>query len=135
MNPLDFLQIAERFKDSVSQCEVRTSIGRAYYAVYNHVIDTLRGLGLEFREDGKLHMELVRALKATNDDSIKSVGELLEELRSRRNHADYRMDRLFVSRDAQFSVIQAHEIKQIVEALSEAQQRELRDAGKRLKTR
>src|SRR5574341_332593 len=59
MDPADFLAVADRLRSSPSEAERRTSVGRAYYALYNLLVMRLSSQGFSFQKDGGDHGRLV----------------------------------------------------------------------------
>ena len=99
MDPLEFLEVAKAFSDSVQERQTRTSIGRAYYAVFNHLrqrLEPLKPLPL----NAEAHALVVRYLSDAPNQNLKSLGQTLNDLRNSRNTADYNMN---VTVDAQQS--------------------------------
>ena len=90
MDPLDFLNVANRLKNSSEEEDRRTSVSRSYYAVFNHLrpkIDQFKPLP-GWDQD---HRALVEYLTRVNLPELQSVGQALKDLRDSRNDADYEM--------------------------------------------
>lgn len=90
----DFLELARELaeKGSPSSAELRTALGRAYYAVYNSGVECQKNLGLRFhtgRDSGKNH-SLVRDRfgDVTVDDGRRLYNDL-KDLQRMRHCADY----------------------------------------------
>jgi hypothetical protein len=97
--PLDFLHIADRYKNSSHEYERRTSIGRSYYAVYNFLSATLIAAGVTKLTQGPGdHTRIVSCLTQCSDGQAKLVGSLLKDLYEKRRYADYRMDMIIDSK-------------------------------------
>ena len=90
MDPLDFLAVARNLSESAQESGRRTSVGRSYYGVFNHLRLKLKPIkrlpGTE--ED---HQAVVQYLMAANNADLSSVGQSLKDLRTSRNVADYDM--------------------------------------------
>lgn len=92
MDPADFLAVADRLRGSPSEAERRTSVGRAYYALYNLLVMRLSSQGFSFQKDGGDHGRLVRYLIQSENLEASKLGERLKKLRTLRNVADYEME-------------------------------------------
>lgn len=92
MNPLDFMVIAEEFKDSHDEAHRRTSVSRAYYALYNHVKHFFETKGImAFSGRAEDHTELLNQLTGLGNHKAKTIAQNLRGLRNDRNDADYEM--------------------------------------------
>lgn len=91
MDALDFLDVANRLRDSEQESDRRTSVGRSYFALYNHVRTKLSNfLQIPDREDA--HRAVAYYLTGTNHPNIRQVGQSLRDLRRSRNTADYNLE-------------------------------------------
>ena len=91
MDPLNFLGVARTLSETDQESNLRTSVGRSYFAVFNHFrlrLDSLKPLP-KTQED---HSLVVRYLTQAPNSELKSVGQTLSDLRKSRNEADYDMD-------------------------------------------
>ena len=91
MDPLNFLGVARTLSETDQESNHRTSVGRSYFAVFNHFrlrLDSLKPLP-KTQED---HSLVVRYLTQAPNSELKSVGQTLSDLRKSRNEADYDMD-------------------------------------------
>ena len=96
---MEFLAIAEQFRNSPREAERRTSIGRCYYALFNLAREKLDGV-IVFRALPEDHRDLVKYLKLTRGTPSR-LGHILEDLRNRRNDADYKMNLLINEQKSQ----------------------------------
>lgn len=103
MNPLDFLNLADRLKTSPDEAELRTSISRSYYATYNFLRQSLWVHGVPFGGTGEDHLRLVHYLSQSGDIRTKKLGGKLRGLRASRGDADYDLARVVRSKDSQFA--------------------------------
>ena len=90
MEPLEFLSVARNLSQSDREPEWRTSVGRSYYAVFNHLRLKLEPMKQLPRTDED-HQAVVQYLTAANNADLQSVGQSLKDLRTSRNLADYDM--------------------------------------------
>ena len=91
MDPLNFLGVARTLSETDHESNHRTSVGRSYFAVFNHFrlrLDSLKPLP-KTQED---HILVVRYLTKAPNSELQSVGQTLSDLRKSRNEADYDMD-------------------------------------------
>lgn len=91
MDPLLFLDVAMALSGSDREADRRTSIGRSYYALFNHVrgkVQPLRFLPGNDEDHKALSFYLIKA----NNRDLQSVGQFLKDLRVSRNQSDYEMN-------------------------------------------
>jgi len=93
MNPVDFLNVANRFHSSSDEAELRTSIGRSYYATYHVLVQSLSAQGIHFSRKGDDHGRLIHYLAYSGDSRTRRIGGNLRALRSARGRADYNLTR------------------------------------------
>jgi uncharacterized protein (UPF0332 family) len=62
-DPLEFLRVAYELKDISNEAEIRTSIGRAYYATFLFAREWLRAKGWPIYDDYSDHGEVIKGLK------------------------------------------------------------------------
>ena len=91
MDPVEFLAVARRLSGSVDEAALRTSVGRSYYAVFNHLRLRLEPIK-PFPGDVDDHKRAVYYLVGANNRDLQSIGQTLKDLRTSRNEADYRMN-------------------------------------------
>lgn len=91
MNPLDFLRVAIRFKDSKEEAERRTSVSRAYFAVYNQVKAFFNSNRVSIPKDASGHVIVVRYLRQSQ--VAGDIGGRIDDLRTYRNDADYKLEK------------------------------------------
>jgi hypothetical protein len=89
IRPTDFLDIANRFHNAPTEAERRTAIGRAYYSLYNLLIDFLATSGIPLPGGGDNHAAVVYYLTRSGDAAADTIGQALKTLRWQRNQADY----------------------------------------------
>ena len=103
MNPSDFLTVASNLYSSSYEADMRTSVGRSYYALYNLVHETLSQLGVRFNNRGEDHGLLVYYLTDCRPaGAAATVREVLKDLRTERNRADYDMTATVNNRNSEF---------------------------------
>jgi uncharacterized protein (UPF0332 family) len=91
MEPLDFLPVADKLKDSSNEAERRTAVSRAYYAVFNFVKSYLVQNRIPFSSSGE-HGQLTRYLFNSGIKEVEQLSRMIDDLRTDRNEADYNMD-------------------------------------------
>lgn len=93
MNPRDYLQCAAELAKKGTAADCRTSVSRAYYAVFHVARDYLLMGGLRIAKSDSAHVMVARLLSWSDDLTIGDVSTQIGDLRSARNEADYEMDR------------------------------------------
>jgi len=97
MNPRDFLALAVRLAQGPT-AEIRTSIGRSYYAAFNAGAEILRSLGFRVGRGAAAHGEVMHCFANCGDQAVATVADNLSLLHTLRNRADYQMDKVDVER-------------------------------------
>jgi hypothetical protein len=92
MNPRDFHALAERLSKGPA-ADIRTSIGRSYYATFNVAAELLRGLGFPVARNAAAHGEVVHCMRGSGNKEVEAAGHALLDLHGFRNRADYQLDR------------------------------------------
>jgi hypothetical protein len=112
MDPRDFHQLAARLAAAGGAAEARSAISRAYYAVFNVAAQSLRQLGFAVGRGAAAHGEVEKCLSNSGDADAQQVGSRLSVLHSRRNRADYQLDKSDVedAREARVVVGQASDM-------------------------
>ena len=91
MTGRDFLTLAKTLSASTNEAARRTSVSRAYYALYHYIRDYLISAGIRVTTEPVEHKRMIRYLKNTGIDETKYIGEKIEEIREKRNKADYEL--------------------------------------------
>jgi uncharacterized protein (UPF0332 family) len=102
MDARDFLLIADRFRASPCEAERRTSIGRSYYAVFNVVLGALAAKGVAFHKSADDHRDLIAYLAKVGHRDAGYIGQVLNDLRTQRNSADYKMNAVVSVKTSEF---------------------------------
>src|SRR5204862_5131600 len=89
MNFRDFNLLAASLANGTTEAEWRSATSRAYYAVFHVACELLRTLGFSVPRADRAHAYAWRRLSYAGDSGIQDAGRKLNELRSRRNRADY----------------------------------------------
>jgi len=105
MNPLDFLDLAEKLEFSSSEAEIRTAISRAYYAVYNYIKADLVGL-----DEYLQHDILINCITETRVERFEYLGKDIRDLMAARRRADYKMGASFTSRTCETIISKSQNI-------------------------
>lgn len=91
MNPLDFLELALELKNSAREASIRTSVSRAYYAIFNYIKEDLKVRGVSVPKGPDAHRFVREYLLKTGNPEAISMSRILQDLRWERNIADYDM--------------------------------------------
>jgi len=90
-DPEIFLEIAKeirKFKSIDLEGRFRTAIGRSYYAAFLTALEKLRGKGVKFTDDSRIHSDVRDGLYRIKKSNIASK---LESLFKIRVDADYKL--------------------------------------------
>ena len=112
MNPRDFLKVATKLSKSDTTAEYRTAISRAYYAAYNVGVELLEGMGCPISKSAVGHEQLSSNFNNSEDIELSKISTQLNDLRSKRNIADYRLERTEIEnqKNSQAIVMQAEKM-------------------------
>jgi uncharacterized protein (UPF0332 family) len=99
MNFRDFMPLAASLANGTTEAEWRSATSRAYYAAFHVACELLRTLGFVVPKADRAHAYAWRRLSYCGDTSIEEAARNLNDLRSRRNKADY---------DGGILIIEAH---------------------------
>jgi uncharacterized protein (UPF0332 family) len=94
MDPKQFQYLASGLAEhGTSESEFRTAISRAYYAVFNLGVILLNELGFTIPKNQYAHEEVRRHFNNSGDNDLIELAIKIDDLRTKRNHADYDLDR------------------------------------------
>jgi uncharacterized protein (UPF0332 family) len=118
----DFLQFASNLAvnpglgSAAPRC--RTAVSRAYYAAFHSAVEFLAEFGMHVPANHTGHQETSRQLHRTKQPEAQMAARLLEDLRTDRNEADYRLDRqrLETQKCAKDAVESASELHRFLDA-------------------
>ena len=96
-NPLDFLVVAQKLSKG-NEGEIRTSIGRAYYAAFLNAREWLRTQNWIFYGDATDHAEVEKGLE--HHRGRKTKDKMARLRRNYRSKADYDLAKKFSGIDA-----------------------------------
>ena len=91
MDPKDFFKTAEKLKDSSLESDLRTSVGRSYYAIFLHFRDYLASLGLKKKDDKGVHFFVQACLSNSQIKKVQHLSAILGDLKDKRTKADYHL--------------------------------------------
>jgi len=90
LNPEEFFKTAEKLKDSDKEPDLRTSMGRSYYAVFLYFRDYLFELGLVPKiKNHEPHKFVLSCMSNSRVKEAQSLSTKLVELKQKRTKADY----------------------------------------------
>lgn len=94
MKPKEFQNLALRLSQhGTFPSEYRTAISRSYYAVYNLGIYLLKEMGFTISEKIGAHVVMCEHFRKSGDTELIEAAEKIQNLKIKRNHADYHLDR------------------------------------------
>ncbi|MGB8226258.1 MAG: hypothetical protein WCE45_05260 [Sedimentisphaerales bacterium] len=93
MNPEEFFKTAEKLKDSDKEPDLRTSVGRSYYAIFLHFREYLKKLGLSKTRNPKnsVHSFVKDCLGFSQVSEASRLAVALNDLYGKREKADYHL--------------------------------------------
>ena len=91
MDPAAFLAVAASLRNSQEEAELRTSVSRSYYALLNVVRTGIVDVGVVIDPTTDSHGQVAHRLVKSNNRDLASIGQTLQNLRLKRNEADYDM--------------------------------------------
>ena len=127
MEPKEFLKMALRYERSADEVERRTSIGRAYYAAFNHVRQVIEACGGVVDNAGA-HGCVLYYLRSTANKGLpqnKNTHMTLSNLKTSRERADYEMR---ADVPVQESELAARQARTVIEQISAVPEQVLRNA-------
>ena len=91
--PSDILEEARLLlADSATEVRRRTVCARAYYAAFHACWRLSSSLGFQSRRSRGVHGHVIQFLAGRQERSYRNFGRLLNDLRIRRNNADYELE-------------------------------------------
>lgn len=118
MEPRQFLYLAERLAEhGAYPVDFRSAISRAYYAAFHFGLILLREMGFSIVQNASAHEEIYQHLNNSGDDELAKAASKMNDLRTRRNHADYELNRADVEekKNARMLVHQAARLIETIE--------------------
>ena len=88
---LDFAEALLKDRSNHEETKSRTSISRAYYAIFLNVRETLPKR-IKSQARGSIHLWLIDLLKTSQANRNKRFGFSLQSLRDDRNKGDYELN-------------------------------------------
>lgn len=126
MEPRQFQYLAERLAEQGAYpAEFRSAISRAYYAAFHFGLNQLRGMGFHIVQNQFAHEEVSRHLNNCGDAELAKAASKMNDLRARRNHADYELQRTDIEqkKNAKMLVYQAKKLIEAIESRCNGQSR------------
>jgi len=115
MNPRDFLNVAEEWVTGLSEAEWRSAVSRAYYGAFHVARALLRACGFEVPQADRSHAYLWLRLNNCGHPDLQNAGEALNDLRGRRNEADYELHHSLDQHKAMGNVSSARDIIRLLD--------------------
>lgn len=118
MKPLEFLDLASEWAVGTREGEWRSSISRAYYAVFHVARNLLSLVGFQVPAASASHQYLYVRLNNCGEPAIQDAALRLNKLRAKRNVADYDLDAAVDEQGAIEAVNAAMDINAALSALA-----------------
>ncbi len=91
MEGKEFLELAKKLQNSEVEAERRTSVSRAYYAIFNHIKSFLNSNNIKLTGAAQAHERAHQYLFNSGIEEAEDLADTLNNLRKRRNDADYEL--------------------------------------------
>jgi len=116
MDPLDFFVTANKLKSSRQEADIRTAIGRAYYAIFNYIRSYLARNNITL-QDGSAHRDLRISIRNSGIGGAQELARDIQEIYDQRRIADYEMDMTSLNpNDCNMLVLKANMVVQTFQA-------------------
>lgn len=109
MDALEFLKVAKKLING-SEANYRTSIGRSYYAVFNHLKKECISLGVAIPKSSKGHNDLLSNFYNSGIQEAVDIGVGINDLYSQRLNADYELQSVITKQTADLMLRKAEDI-------------------------
>jgi uncharacterized protein (UPF0332 family) len=117
MQPRQFQYLAERLAEhGAYPAEFRSAISRAYYAVFHLGLNLLREMGFPIVQNQHAHEEVYRHLNNSSDSELVNAASKMNDLRMKRNHADYELGRHDVE-EKKNAIMHVHQAARLIETI------------------
>ncbi len=98
VQPSEFLETASDLASGKREADWRSCISRAYYSLHHElravfVGKVARRLLVKAGNTKPSHDFIIRCLRKCSDAEVRDIGDVLDELRTERNSADYDLAR------------------------------------------
>ncbi len=125
MNGRDFLATARRLANGTDESDWRSAVSRAYYAAFHVARDLLAALRFQVPRADRAHNYLYVRLNNSGVPPVQQAANLLQELRNRRNRADYDLGPAVPRQAATDAIAFAESILQTLDALTPAERTQI----------
>jgi uncharacterized protein (UPF0332 family) len=126
----DFLPLATKLAAGAAEPDWRTAVSRAYYAAFHVARQLLSDLRFRVPHADRAHSYLSFRLSNCGDLQVQQAATELNDLRRRRNEADYDLHRPLLQRIAVAQLAPARRIIHVLDNLSAATRTQITDAMK-----
>jgi uncharacterized protein (UPF0332 family) len=130
MNGRDFLATARHLAGRGIEADGRSAVSRAYYAAFHAGRDLLAALRFRTPQADRAHNYLYVRLNNCGEPSVQHAANLLQDLRTRRNRADYDMRVTVPMASAATAIADGERIVQTLDALTPADRTQITAAMK-----
>jgi uncharacterized protein (UPF0332 family) len=130
MNGREFLNTARHLASRGNEADGRSSVSRAYYAVFHAARDLLTAQRFRVPRADRAHKYLYFRLNNCGDSRVENAAILLDNLRSLRNEADYDVRRPWIANAVPDAIADAQNVLQVLDALAPAELIQITDAMK-----
>ncbi len=93
MDPRDFCKLASKLATYQEKAALRSAVSRAYYSLFLSIHGRVESLHVPMpKKRAECHEKLYHILFNCKDDGLRKIATVLNDLRARRNDADYSME-------------------------------------------
>jgi uncharacterized protein (UPF0332 family) len=130
MTGRDFLPVAVQLASGATEAEWRTAVSRAYYAAFHVARDLMEALRFKVPYAEAAHGHMWIRLSNCGEPQVQRAGADLNDLRRRRNQADYDLHRPLFQNRTLALVRLAEQIIQTLDNLTPTVRTQITDAMK-----
>jgi uncharacterized protein (UPF0332 family) len=116
MKPHDFLDTADELAAGTKESDWRSAVSRAYYASFHVASQLLDQCGFIVPDAESAHAYLWLRLSNTGHPDLAGAGGTLNDLRKKRNRADYDLHEYVSQREAYQAMYAAAELVKLLDA-------------------
>ncbi|MBU0995366.1 MAG: hypothetical protein KJ737_22955 [Proteobacteria bacterium] len=132
MDPRDFYTLAEELvnKKPLTQADLRSAVGRAYYAAFNVAAEHLRKMGFTPSKGPNGHGDVQRKFSNCGNDDVALAAKNLSDLHGQRINADYKLNYIDIEKEPKVRLL-LYSAQKIIKALDDSckkYQEEIKDS-------
>jgi uncharacterized protein (UPF0332 family) len=126
--PESFLDVADELAQAGGPSRLRSAVSRAYYAVFHVASEASAKLGAARSNS---HDVIGDRFQTSDDPEISELGQRFLNLKTARQHADYRISRPGSVEEPSSVMVHLREARELVDVFGELPTGALREAARR----